>query len=448
MTSLPQEFLDRMRALLKDEYEDFVKEFSKEKHQGLRINTLKSDADTVKSEFSLRRIPWCESGYYYEEDERPGKSVLHEGGAFYIQEPSAMAVAENLDIREGETVLDLCSAPGGKAGQIACKLGGKGLLIANEIIPSRAKILSQNIERMGIRNCVVTNESPQRLAERYIGIFDKILVDAPCSGEGMFRKNPLAIEEWSLTNVDICRQRQLDILDCAVRMLKEGGRIVYSTCTFSQEEDEYVVDEFLKRYGDFKVAPSVYRFDKGIEFEGCENRAQIALTNRIFPHKVEGEGHFFAVLQHQGEKIQRRYSLQSQKIDQKAKKECETWQKQNLNTVFPADITFGQNIYSLPDGTPDFDRIRIERAGLCLGELKKDRFEPSHALAMALRPCEVKNVLEVDRQDAVRYIAGEMLGCDIRGWALVVYKGVSLGWCKCDGVYAKNHYPKGLRKTL
>lgn len=448
MTSLPQEFLDRMRALLKDEYEDFVKEFSKEKHQGLRINTLKSDADTVKGEFSLRHIPWCGNGYYYEEYERPGKSVLHEGGAFYIQEPSAMAVAENLDIHEGETVLDLCSAPGGKASQIACFLGGKGLLVANEIIPSRAKILSQNIERMGIRNCVVTNESPQRLAERYAGVFDKILVDAPCSGEGMFRKNQLAIDEWSLDNVKTCKQRQLDILDCAVRLLKDGGRIVYSTCTFSQEEDEQVVDEFLTKYEDFEVIPSVYKFDKGIEFEGVVNKSQIALTNRIFPHKLEGEGHFFAVLRHKGDKRQTRYSLQATKIDAKVKKEYELWQKQNLNTVFSADIMFGQNIYSLPEGTPNFDRIKVERAGLCLGEFKKDRFEPAHALAMSLRPYEAKNILEVDRQNAVRYIAGEMLECDIKGWAVVVYKGVSLGWCKCDGVYAKNHYPKGLRKVL
>lgn len=448
MINLPQDFLDRMKTLLGREYEDFLTEFSKEKHQGLRINTLKSNADTVGSEYGLHNIPWCKNGYYYNSEDRPGKSVLHEGGAFYIQEPSAMAVAENLDIKQGDKVLDLCSAPGGKATQIACYLDGKGLLIANEIIPSRAKILSQNVERMGIRNCVVTNESPQRLAQRYTGIFDKILVDAPCSGEGMFRKNEMAVDEWSLENVLNCKQRQLDILDCAVRLLAPGGRIVYSTCTFSQEENEQVIDEFLSRYEDFEVVPAVYSFEKGIAFDGIRHPEQIALTNRIFPHKVDGEGHFLAVLQHKGLKHETKYSLQAKKVDSKAVKEYNVWQKQNLNITIDCDIMFGQNLYSLPCGTPDFDRLKVERPGLCLGEFKKNRFEPAHALAMALRPDEAKNVLNVDKDSAVRYIAGEMLECDIRGWAIVVYKGVSLGWCKCDGNYAKNHYPKGLRKII
>ncbi len=448
MLNLPEDFLDRMKSLLKDEYDDFVREYSKDRHQGLRINTLKSDFDSIKDEFDLRAIPWCENGYYYEESQRPGKSVLHEGGAFYIQEPSAMAVAENLDIQEGDFVLDLCSAPGGKASQIAAKLKGKGLLIANEIIPSRAKILSQNIERMGIRNCVVMNESPQRLQEKYVGIFDKILVDAPCSGEGMFRKNETAIEEWSLENVRLCRQRQLDILDCAARLLKDGGRIVYSTCTFSQEENEEVIDEFLTKYKEFEVVPSVYKFEKGIAFDKAKNKSMLEMTNRIFPHKVEGEGHFFAVLQHKGEKSQTKYRLQSSNTDKKLIKEYELWQKQNLNVEFSPDLMFGQKLYSLPKGTPDFDRMKVERAGLGLGEFKKDRFEPAHSLAMALRPCEAKNVLSVDMENAKRYILGEMLECDIKGWAIVKYKGVSLGWCKCDGMYAKNHYPKGLRKSL
>ncbi|MDE5548871.1 MAG: RsmB/NOP family class I SAM-dependent RNA methyltransferase [Clostridia bacterium] len=253
MLDLPKEFSARMKNMLGDEFEEFAKSFGKDKFQALRINTLKTDGEIVKKTFSLKPVEWCSQGYYYGADERPGKSALHEGGAYYIQEPSAMAVVENLDVQAGETVLDLCAAPGGKSTQIACLLGGKGLLVSNEIIPSRAKILSQNIERLGVKNCIVLNESPKSLAERFVGIFDKILVDAPCSGEGMFRKNQIAIDEWSEENVKLCKARQLDILDEAVKMLKSGGRIVYSTCTFSKEENEEVVDEFLSKYPDFEA---------------------------------------------------------------------------------------------------------------------------------------------------------------------------------------------------
>ncbi|MDE7079359.1 MAG: RsmB/NOP family class I SAM-dependent RNA methyltransferase, partial [Clostridia bacterium] len=188
MLDLPKEFSARMKSMLNGDFDAFIASFDKDKFQGLRINTLKTDGEIVKKTFSLRPVEWCEQGYYFGSDERPGKSVLHECGAYYIQEPSAMSVAENLDVQEGESVLDLCAAPGGKSTQIACALNSTGLLVANEIVPSRAKILAQNIERMGIKNCIVLNESPKSLAERFVGIFDKILVDAPCSGEGMFRK--------------------------------------------------------------------------------------------------------------------------------------------------------------------------------------------------------------------------------------------------------------------
>ena len=253
MQRLPQEFLSRMENMLGDEYADFLASYDSDKIQGLRINTLKSEGKAVFDEFELRPIAWCDSGYYFNGDERPGKSVLHEGGAFYIQEPSAMAVVESMDVQPCDKVLDLCAAPGGKSSQIACKLQGSGLLVSNEIIPSRAKILSQNIERMGVRNCVVLNESPDSLSKRLKGVFDRILVDAPCSGEGMFRKNALAIDEWSTSNVENCKQRQLDILDKAVRMLKVGGVIVYSTCTTLREENYNIVGRFVKENPQWKV---------------------------------------------------------------------------------------------------------------------------------------------------------------------------------------------------
>lgn len=447
--ALPQDFLKDMQSLLGDEYEQFIASYSREKKQALRINTLKSDIGTVESEFSLSPVPWCKESFYYEENERPGKSVLHEGGAFYIQEPSASAVVENLGVQPSEEIiLDLCAAPGGKSTQIAAKMKGGGVLISNEIVPSRAKILSQNIERLGIVNCIVTCESPQRLSERYAGVFDRILVDAPCSGEGMFRKNPLAITEWSRENVKACKVRQLEILDCAVKLLKRGGRIVYSTCTFSKEENEEVIDEFLTKYKGFEVLPPEYAFSTGYPIEGSEHNAQLALTSRIFPHKHGGEGHFFAVLQEKGQSESAYYPEYKGKVDKKTLALYKAWERENLNSQFDANALFGQNLYCVPKGAPDFDRIKVERAGLCLGELKKDRFEPAHALAMALKPQEAKRVIELNKEQAAKYLAGEGAESDVKGWTLVAYKGVSLGWGKGDGSFVKNHYPKGLRKSI
>lgn len=446
--ALPEDFLAAMKDLLKDEYEDFLAQYSKPKRQALRINTLKSDYATVAKEFTLSPVAWCKDGYYYDEDERPGKSVLHEGGAFYIQEPSAMAVAENIKPESGDIILDLCAAPGGKSTQIACAMKGEGVLISNEIIPSRAKILSQNIERLGIRNCVVTSESPQRLAEKYAGVFDKILVDAPCSGEGMFRKNPLAIDEWSLANVKACKARQLDILDCAVRMLKRGGKIVYSTCTFSLEENEEVIDAFLDKYPVFEVVSGEYKFQSGYALADGNHNSQLAVTQRILPHKHDGEGHFIAVLQNTEERGGEGYLRYKGKIDKRLASLYNQWQRENLKVDIDGNALFGQTLYKVPDGAPDFDRLKVERAGLCLGEFKKDRFEPSHALAMALRPEEAARVISLDKAQAQKYVSGEGVPSDVKGWALTVYNGVSLGWSKGDGSLAKNHYPKGLRKNL
>lgn len=447
MLKLPQEFLSRMENTLGDEFADFLASYDKDKIQGLRINTLKSDGKVVTDEFDLKPIDWCDSGYYFNGDERPGKSALHEGGAFYIQEPSAMVAVESMDIQVGDKVLDLCAAPGGKSGQIACKLQGSGLLISNEIIPARAKILSQNIERMGVRNCIVLSENPDNLAKRLTGVFDRILVDAPCSGEGMFRKNPLVIDEWSLTNIDNCKQRQLDILANAVKMLKAGGVIVYSTCTFSKQENEEVIDEFLQNNSVFEVIESKFKFCSGYALDGGKFNEQLVKTNRIFPHKFDGEGHFFAVLKNNQEISQSKYALQSCKFDAKTVKEYKIWQKENLNIELDANLSFGQVLYCMPEGTPRLDGLKVERAGLQLGRYLKNRFEPSHALAMTLKESEVKRVLSLTKQDAEKYLSGQTLDSGgIKGWALVLYKGVSLGWCKCDGTYGKNHYPKGLRK--
>lgn len=254
---LPEAFQEKMKELLGGEYGDFVKSYEKERVQGLRFNQLKVNTDEIpdgmRSEFQLKKIPWVKEGYYYQGQSRPGKHVWHEAGVYYIQEPSAMAVVELLDPKPGDMVLDLCAAPGGKSTHIASRMKGEGLLISNEIHPARVKILSQNVERMGIANAVVTNENSRKLTDYFPEFFDKIVVDAPCSGEGMFRKDEGARDEWSPANVRLCADRQAEILDNAAVMLKGGGRLVYSTCTFSPEENEGSIQAFLERHPEFFV---------------------------------------------------------------------------------------------------------------------------------------------------------------------------------------------------
>ena len=301
---LPQEFLDRMRQMLGEEYPAFVESYEKEKYQALRVNALKADCKRLKEEaaFSLEPVPWETNGFYYGKEDAPGKHPYHEAGVYYIQEPSAMAPAAYLEAKPGERVLDLCAAPGGKTTQIASYMKGQGILISNEIHPARAKILSENVERMGIPNAMVTNESPQKLADTFSEYFDRIMVDAPCSGEGMFRKNEIACEEWSLENVEICAKRQDEILDRAASMLKPGGRIVYSTCTFAPAENEGSISRFLEHHSDFSIVEAEHF--KGMEggvADWVDNPAcGIEKTIRLWPNKLHGEGHYVAVLQKDG----------------------------------------------------------------------------------------------------------------------------------------------------
>ena len=256
---LPQAFLNRMESMLGEEYPAFLESYEKEKYQALRLNSIKGDIAQMKDKvpFQLQPVAWAKDGFYYEKDDAPGKYPLHEAGVYYIQEPSAMAPAAYLTRQmadgAGERILDLCAAPGGKSTQIAATMEGRGTLISNEIHPARAKILSQNIERMGIRNAVVTNEDSGRLTKYFLAFFDGIIVDAPCSGEGMFRKDEAAVTEWSPENVHRCAGRQQEILENAATMLKPGGRLVYSTCTFAPEEDEQAIGRFLEAHPEFTL---------------------------------------------------------------------------------------------------------------------------------------------------------------------------------------------------
>ena len=468
---LPDTFLARMKEQLGAEYDAFLESYNGGRTYGLRYNPLKFDREDFLKEmtftFTLREVPWAEEGFYYEAAQQPGKSIFHDAGAFYIQEPSAMAVATALDPKPGERILDLCAAPGGKSTQIAGRMRGQGLLVSNEIVPSRAKILSQNVERMGVANCVVCREEPEKLAEYFPSFFDRVLVDAPCSGEGMFRKDDVAIDEWSPENVSMCAARQRDILEHAAGMVCAGGVMVYSTCTFSVEENENVIDTFVKTHPEFRLES----------------------TERLWPHRVEGEGHFVAKLCKAGER--ERESLVYQTIAQeltagrknnkkgirKERKEnnngkeknkvsengttskqlCESFLYDDLGLTEAgagrlfkerALFNFGEALYLIPEQMIPLTGLQVERPGLQLGFCEKDRFKPSHALALYLHPEEVRNHYEMTLEQAKRYVRGETFAVesDRKGWMLMSVQGCSIGFGKAAGGQMKNHYPKGLRR--
>ncbi|MBR5251515.1 MAG: RsmB/NOP family class I SAM-dependent RNA methyltransferase [Oscillospiraceae bacterium] len=450
---LPQDFKDKMQDLLKDEFEDFLKGYDKENFYSLRINTLKADVDTIVNSnvFDLRKVDWCPTGFYYNNEQRPGRHSWHHAGVFYIQEASAMAVVECADIHEGHRVLDLCAAPGGKSTQIAAKLGGTGLQVSNEIVPNRAKILSQNIERMGVKNAIVTNESPEKLEKVFGAFFDRIIVDAPCSGEGMFRKDPAVAKEWSLEQIDVCANRQGHILESAHKMLAEGGIMVYSTCTFSPEENEMAVEKFLANHPEYQlVKPDVHRFfTAGIPEWSHSKNPDLEKTMHLFPHKIDGEGHFIAVLKKTcGDEC--RVKQAKTTADKKLLQPYLDFEKKFLNGVnFDNFALFGENLYAVPQGTPDLAKIKVLRCGLHLGEIRKGRFEPGHSLAMALKKEQAKQSVSFahDSSEMLAYLKGETLQTDedFKGWCLVCSDGYSTGWAKVTDGTMKNHYPKGLR---
>lgn len=470
---LPQEFEQRMQQMLQTEYPDFIKSFENSHVQSLRRNPLKGSREDFleKMPFELEETAWEPDGFYYKEEAQPGKHPFHEAGAYYIQEASAMAPAVYMDAKPGERVLDLCAAPGGKSTQLGAKMGGRGILVCNEIHPARAKILSENIERMGIANALVTNETPEKLAEHFPGYFDKILVDAPCSGEGMFRKHPEACREWSAENVEMCAQRQDGILDCAARMLKDGGRLVYSTCTFAPAEDEGSVLRFLARHPEFAVedAQKWEGMTPGNagwaqEYGSLGDAAEEAFleahkgaperTVRLFPHHLKGEGHYLAVLKKGGE-AQENVRARSLYGIQKgiSEKDCAPWREfeaENLNIRLDGTfLKFGDQIYVAPKELPALQGLKVLRPGLHLGTLKKGRFEPSHALALALSPADARRCAKLDLLQAKQWIGGMTVLWDgEKGWYMAVLEGYGLGWGKLAGGILKNHYPKGLRKIL
>ena len=410
-----------MKAELGEEISEFLKSYDRPPERGIRVNTLKISVQNFKkiSPFLLEPVTWEKNGFYVTADGL-GRTVYHAQGLYYVQEPSAMSVAPKLEVKAGERVLDLCSAPGGKGSQLAQEMGGEGIIFLNEINFSRAKILSSNIERLGIKNAVVTCAPPEKLAGQLREYFDKILVDAPCSGEGMFKKEEAAIPEWSPENVARCAVRQAEILECAYKMLCGGGKMVYSTCTFAPEEDEWQIESFLSKHRDLKL----------IEM------------NKLYPHKVRGEGHFYAVIEKQ--EGGRRDLKEVFPAKDKRLNLFREWERENLKTSFDNLCFIGDTLYSLPSGMPGIS-VQTLRAGIRLAEVK-DRVEPSHSLAMCLNRDEA-DCIEVEEDTAINFLRGMTFACDenAKGWKLVTHKGFPLGWCKCTNGTAKNHLPKGVR---
>ena len=428
---LPVEFLKRMEKLLGEEYPAFLESLERPRAVALRFNPLKGRQPSLP--FVMQSVPWEPMGYYYDPEARPGLHPLHEAGVYYLQEASAMAPVTLLDPQPGERVCDLCAAPGGKTTQIAGRMAGEGFLLCNEINPKRAKILSRNIERMGVANALVTNEHPKNLADRFEGFFDRILVDAPCSGEGMFRKEEAAVTDWSVDTVQMCANRQKEILQSAAKLLKPGGRLVYSTCTFAPEENEQTIADFLENHPDFSA----------VEMDAPWFAAGENGTFRMWPHKLLGEGHFAAVLQKTAGEEGSPAMEQPQKLPRQWQDFAKTMQ---ITLPVGKAVLFGTSLYWTPEDMPSLRGIKVMRPGLELGEVKKDRFEPAHALALWLKTAANTEDFSAESNKIKAYMHGETLPSSKKGWCLVTADGYSMGWGKGDGNVLKNHYPKGLRR--
>lgn len=460
---LPKSFLSRMKEMLGEEYGDFLKSYESPRKFGLRVNTNKISVEEFLqiSPFQLTPIPWIENGFFYGEDDRPSRHPYYAAGLYYLQEPSAMTPANRFDITPGEFVLDLCAAPGGKATELGARLRGSGFLVANDISNSRARALLRNLELFGIQNSLVTNETPARLAGYFPEFFDKILVDAPCSGEGMFRKDPDVAKTWDETRPDFFGKLQKEIVSHAISMLKPGGKLLYSTCTFSPVENEGLLAFVLENFPQMellKLAP-YEGFSKGKPEFGNSN-PEIEKSVRIFPHHMDGEGHFLALLQ-KNDSTDSTWEPPSGSSSAKPDKAARKLLDEFFSHV-SAPFDFNRievrnsNVYYLPPADTGFLKgIKFLRNGLFLGELKKNRFEPSQPFAMALSGNHFASVVNLSAKDerVLRYLKGETLLLTEEelaggnGWQLICVDGFPLGWGKLVGQTLKNKYPSGWRQN-
>ncbi|HCT91968.1 MAG TPA: SAM-dependent methyltransferase [Lachnospiraceae bacterium] len=477
---LPEKFRERMKMMLGDEYPQFAASYDKPRTRGLRVNTLKiTPEEFVRiAPFHLKKIPWVENGFYYEEEDRPSRHPYYFAGLYYLQEPSAMAPASRLEVRPGERVLDLCAAPGGKSTELGAQLKGQGILVSNDISGSRMKGLLKNIEMFGVANAFLTNEDPERLARCFPEYFDKILVDAPCSGEGMFRKEPAMVGAWTPEKPRVCAGMQMKILDEAVKMLRPGGKLLYSTCTFAPVENEGSISRILERWPELEpedmlpcegFAPGIPEW--GGSLPGLEK------TVRLWPHRIRGEGHYMALLQKckadgaiqaasygnppecGKERRKKRHGPERKKgglrLDEGQQKLFDDFFA-HMDFPFPGERleVRGSMVYMLPE--TDVPRgLSFVRNGLLVGELKKGRFEPSQPLAMAITSSRYDSCLNLAADDprTGRYLKGETLQvvsgecARENGWQLVCVDGYPLGWGKLVNGILRNKYLSGWRSN-
>ena len=472
MADLPQSFLDSMKEILGEDYEAFLAGFDGQRQYGLRVNTLKMNLEEFEriAPFHLKKVPWISNGYFYEAEDAPAKHPFYSAGLYYLQEPSAMTPASRLKVQPGERVLDLCAAPGGKATELGAALQGEGLLVANDINTARARALLRNLELFGISNSFVTNEPPHVLAERFPEFFHKIMVDAPCSGEGMFRKNPAVVDSWQEKGPEYFSKLQREIIVQAADMLLPGGMMFYSTCTFSPLENEKTITHLLKERPDMEVIPmeDYEGFAEGLtSYRGEVFDESCKLCRRIWPHKMSGEGHFMALLH--------KKSGTQQQVQQTVSQSSIWWEKcKGLNKEQKAaaedffshvNIAYdgkridvrGDNLYYLPAPKYDGRGLHFLRNGLFMGEFKKKRFEPSQPFALALHAQDFDQELDfpADDERLSRYLRGETLDVsDLiagekkrKGWQLVMVAGHPLGFGKLVNNNLKNKYPAGWRKN-
>lgn len=521
---LPQLFEDKMRGLLKENFIEYKESFEKEHFSGLRINTLKMNQEDVSTiiPIAVEKISYIPNGYYFNSMEQPARHPYYHAGLYYLQEPSAMTPASFLPITPGDKVLDICAAPGGKSTELAAKLQGKGLLVTNDISNSRAKALLKNIELFGVHNAIVMSESPDKMEGYFTEYFDKILVDAPCSGEGMFRKIPSMIKNWEEVGVDYYCKLQKDIIISAAKMLKKGGMLLFSTCTFSPEENEGTIHYLLEQFPEFKVvSPYNYISDENLDFVGFDNghpdwiegSPQIKNAVRLWPHKINGEGHFICLLQkgevpslraelkawgeeevsiliedtllseekhkaHKNKKVKTdkhsgnlSKSVSRDGYSKHGKNERNSEKSSyasnveeilelkevkeflsNLSLEFERSrlLYLDEKLYYLPEESPNLKGLRLLRNGLLIGEIKKNRFEASHCLALAIKADEYSKRIDynLDSIDVIKYLKGETMEVSEElesGLYLICVEHYPLGWAKISGGILKNKYNPGWR---
>ena len=436
-------FKKQMKDLLKDEYDDFKKALEKPSIKGFYTNPLKKDILPYLDSQYIKPHVVVKNGYYFDYEHYPlGKSPFFLCGAYYIQEPSAMLVSHFLDVKEDDYILDMCGAPGGKTCAIASRLSNEGLMITNDIVPLRAKILSENVERFGLQNTIVTNCDPLSFVKILPGFFDKIILDAPCSGEGMFRKNDQAIDTWSLEKINECTHIQRQLLDAAMILLKDGGQLIYSTCTYNTQENEEQINYLLNHY-DCQLIPLT-------KSHGMSEGKDMKEAVRLYPHKYNGEGHFIALIQKIGTSKPTKFKALKAHTSKQNQKLVEDFYKHYLNIKVPKYLYDNQNhIYAIKPQFPNLEGIRVLRNGLYLGECKKNRFEPSLALALTLQKEDVKQSYTYHETDQAiqKYIHGEAIeGSQQKGYGVIFVEDFPLSFYKESQHQAKNLYPKGLRR--